>query len=580
MQDPNTPKCLIAPKKSAWSRDSILAGEARDKDKINFPIYGSYDYVIVGAGSAGAVIASRLSEIPKNRILLLEAGGDETDFSDIPAMGPYLLNLEFNWNYNSTPQTTACLAKPNQECPFHRGKALGGTSTINGLNYVRGNRENYNNWFRQGNPGWSYQDVLPFFVKSEDFRVDGDEGYHGKGGYLSVEHHKSENPQLKAFIEANLELGRKLVDYNGKEQLGVAKMQVNTINGQRGSTNKAFLRPAQDRKNLEILTHSLVIKILIDVITKTAYGVLFSHGGHLYIAKADREVIISAGTIGSPQLLMLSGIGPSDHLRQLGIPVIESLAVGSNLQEHVSYSGLTFVTNYTEPSKTLQRKVEEYLNNYGPLTTVGNSQGVGFLQTKHAKVDGVPDIELFMVPSKVITDETGNTIGSNTFTIAALLLHPKSYGEIKLKSKDPYVYPLIDPKPLTDPNDEDIETVYEGIKSVLEIVETRAFKKLNASLVDASVPECRKYEYLSKDYWYCQIRQLSSLLYHPIGTCKMGPDPQKGAVVDHELKVHGINSLRVADGSIMPDIVSAHTNAACIMIGEKASHMIINEKYS
>ncbi|KAF2895747.1 hypothetical protein ILUMI_10428 [Ignelater luminosus] len=546
-------------------------------NSLNVSVYGFYDYIIVGAGSAGAVIASRLSEIPENHVLLLEAGGDESDFSNIPAMANYLVDLEFNWNYNTTRQTTACLAYTNQECRFHRGKALGGTSAINTLNYVRGNKEDYNSWFRQGNPGWSYKDVLPFFIKSENSCVDGDEGYHGKGGYLNVEYVKSESPQYTAFIEANLELGRNVVDYNGREQLGIAKMQVNTINGKRDSTNKAFLKPAEGRKNLKILPHSLVIKILIDFETKKAYGVLFSHGGQLYIAKAIKEVIISAGAVGSPQLLMLSGIGPRNHLRKLGIPAVHSLAVGNNLQEHVAYFGLQFVTNYTEPSATLRKMVEEYLNGYGPLTSATNSQAIGFFQTKLAKVNGAPDIELLMVPSKVMTDETYNSNPSNSFSIGVLLLHPKSHGEIRLKSNNPFEYPLIDPKPLTDPNNEDIETIYEGIKLALGIVDTKAFRKLNASLVYAPLPECRKYDYLSKDYWYCQIRQLSSLLFHPVGTCKMGPDPRKGAVVNHELKVHGIWNLRVADASVIPDIVSAHTNAACIMIGEKLSHMIINE---
>ncbi|KAF2888523.1 hypothetical protein ILUMI_17650 [Ignelater luminosus] len=551
-------------------------------------VYGSYDYIIVGAGSAGAVIANRLSEIYKNKILLLEAGGHESDFSDIPRMNIFLQGLEFNWNYNSTPQTTSCLGMFNQECAYPRGRGLGGSSIINALMYVRGNKEDYNNWYRQGNLGWSYDDVLPYFIKSENSKINGDRGYHGVNGNLNVEYHEPDSPQFKAFLEANLELGRQVVDYNGREQLGVAKTQTNTINGRRDSTGKAFLKPACDRPNLEVLTHSLVIKILINS-KKEAYGVRFSHKGKLMIAKARREVIISAGSIGSPQLLMLSGIGPRDHLRNLGIPVIKSLSVGKNLQDHATYYALHFVTNYTEPVRTVQQNVEEFLNDYGPLTISGNSQGIGFFQTKLAETPGVPDIELVMVPSNSTTnfiqkayhynDVSYDTIWgkvnpSNTFTLFLILLHPKSRGEVKLKSKNPFAYPLINPRFLSDPKGEDIETMYQGIELVLEIVNTNAFKKLNASLLYAPLPACQENKYLSREYWYCQLRQLTFHIFHPIGTCKMGPNPEKGAVVNHQLKVHGIRNLRVADASIIPETTSGHTNAPSIMIGEKVSDMI------
>lgn len=479
----------------------------------------------------------------------------------------------------------------NQQCTYPRGKGLGGSSIINALKYVRGNKEDYDRWYKQGNPGWSFKDVLPFFKKSENSQIDGDEGYHGVGGNINVEYSNPDSPQFKAFIAANLELGRKVVDYNGKQQLGVAKIQINTLNGKRDSVGKAFIKPIMGRPNLEILTYSLVTKILINSKTKVANGVLFSYKGKLLIAKAKKEVILSAGSIGSPQLLMLSGIGPKDHLRSLQIPVIKSLSVGNNFQDHPAYYALHFVTNYNEPVTTLQQNVEEYLNGYGPLTIPGNAQGIGFFQTKFAKIRGVPDIELIMVPSNSTTnfiqkafhynDVSYDTIWrrinpSNTFTINVILLHPKSRGEIRLKSKSPYIYPLISPKFLSDSKGEDIEAMYEGIKLALEIVNTKAFKKLNASLMYAPLPACQGKKYLSRKYWHCQLRQLTYHIHHPIGTCKMGPNPSKGAVVNHELKVHGIKNLRVADASIIPETTSGHTNAPSVMIGEKISHMIKN----
>lgn len=481
----------------------------------------------------------------------------------------------------------------NQECAYPRGRGLGGSSIINSLMYVRGNKEDYDRWYRQGNSGWSFKDVLPYFIKSENSQIDGDEGYHGVGGYLNVEYHKPDNSQLEAFIEANLELGRKIIDYNGKQQLGVSKTQLNTVNGRRDSTGKAFLKLAMDRPNLEILTHSLVTKILINSRTRTAYGVVFSHKGQLLVAKAKKEVILSAGSIGSPQLLMLSGIGPRNHLQNLNISLIKSLPVGNNFQDHPAYYALNFVTNYTEPTTTLAENVKEYLNGYGPLTVSGNREAVGFFQTKLAKTPGLPDLELIMVPSNITTSYLqkayhytgvsynsvwGSVNVSNTFTLMVVVLHPKSRGDVRLKSKNPYDYPLINPRYLSDPEGEDIETIYEGIKLALEIVNTNAFKKLNASLIYAPLPVCQDHEYLSREYWYCQLRQLTFHVYHPVGTCKMGPNPAKGAVVNHELKVHGIKSLRVADASIIPDAISGHTNAASIMIGEKVSDMIKNGK--
>lgn len=481
----------------------------------------------------------------------------------------------------------------NRECPYPRGKGLGGSSIINSLVYSRGNKKDYDKWCDQGNPGWSYKDVLPLFKKSENSRINGDRGFHGIGGNLNVEYLEPDTLQFQAFIEANVELGRKIVDYNGEEQLGVSKAQFNTISGRRGSTAKAFLQTAYNRPNLEILIQSLVTKILITEEHKTAYGVQFTYNGILYVAEARKEVIISAGTIGSPQLLMLSGIGPKIHLNKLGIPVVQSLSVGENLQDHPTYYDLHFNTNYTQPMRTLEENVKEFLKGFGPLTFASNLQGLGFFQSNLEKHQGYPDIEIVQIPSPNTNDFIPRAFHyveeyrenvfrkidpSRSFSFEVIVLRPKSRGTLKLRSKNPYEFPLIDLRLLSDGDNKDISTLYEGIQLGLDMMQTNAFKKLNASLIDTTMPACRSFQYLSRDYWYCQLRQLSLHIYHPVGTCKMGPDPKKGAVVNHELKVYGIKNLRVADASIMPQLISGHTNAPTIMIGEKLACLLLNSR--
>ncbi|XP_031338786.1 glucose dehydrogenase [FAD, quinone]-like [Photinus pyralis] len=565
---------------------------AKDSSEYQSPdevpsYYGTFHYIIIGGGSAGAVITTRLSEDPGTNVLLIEAGGTGTDFTEIPSMNDFTLGLEFNWNYNSTPQTTACLGTFNQECPYPTGKGLGGGSTVNSLMYVRCNRRDYDNWYRKGNRGWAYKDVLPYFIKSERSHINGDPGYHGYDGLFNVEYHKPSSIELGAFIQANVELGRKIVDYNGKEQLGVAKTQHNTKNGRRHSTWRAFLKPVIHRPNLKILTHSLATKVLINK-DKKAYGVAFSGNGSFRYAIAEREVVLSAGAVGSPQLLMLSGIGPRKHLQSIGIPVIQHLSVGDNLQNHCRYT-VYFVTNNTEPAKTLEQNVKDYLNGSGPLTIAENGQGLGFLRTKLSKVPGYPDVELVVSPPNCTatttqqilhyTDEVMDAIykkiaPSQTFAIHVVPLHPKSWGTIRLSSKSPYKYPLIDPKFFSDRGNEDLETMRQGIQLALQIVDTEPFRKIGARLLDASLPACQAYRYLSRKYWYCHIRQLALNVYHSMGTCKMGPRPSRGAVVDDQLRVHGVEGLRVADASVIPEAVSGHTNAVAIMIGEKVSDLI------
>ncbi|KAK5644056.1 hypothetical protein RI129_007901 [Pyrocoelia pectoralis] len=551
-----------------------------------------YDYVIIGAGSAGSVIASRLTEPPHNySVLLIEAGGTETNFTDIPVMNLYSFGLEFNWNYKTVPQNTSCLGMFDRRCTMPRGKGLGGSSIINSLMYIRGSAQDYDDWYLQGNLGWYYGNVLRLFKKSEHFTLkNGDAGYHGYQGYLNVDSVSANSPQVDAFIAANKELGRNEVDYNGRTSIGVSRTQTNTINGRRQSVYKAFLQPALSRHNLKISTKSFATRILLDKRFNRALGVTYSKDSWLYSARARKEVIVSSGTFGSPQLLMLSGIGPKDHLQNVGIPLVKDLAVGENLHDHPTYYALIFTTNYTAPTIKLEEEIQNYLSGRGAFTVGGQAYASAFLKTNPHDSSEKPDIELIIAPSGgnndfmqrafQYDDESYTSIWSRfnptqSFTIFLTLLRPRSRGRVKLKSQSPYDYPLIDSNFLSDENNEDIETLYNGVQMTLELIKTSAFQKLNTTLFYSPLPACQVHEYLSKDYWYCQLRQLTMHIFHPVGTCKMGPDPYQGAVVDHELKVHGIKNLRVADASIAPTITTGHTNAMAIMIGEFLSELIV-----
>ncbi|KAF5272032.1 hypothetical protein FQR65_LT05013 [Abscondita terminalis] len=557
-----------------------------------------YDFVVVGAGSAGAVVASRLSEISNWTVLLLEAGGDENEISDVPALAGYAQMSEFDWMYQTSPpgDSKYCQAMIGDRCNWPRGKVLGGSSTINAMVYVRGNKHDYDQWAAQGNTGWSYQDVLPYFTKSEDNRNPylTRTKYHKAGGYLTVQEAPWRTPLSIAFLQAGRELGYDIRDCNGEKQAGFMIAQGTIRRGARCSTAKAFLRPVRLRKNLHIAMHARVSKVLIEPTSKRAYAVKYTRENRHYTVRAKKEVVLSAGALSSPQILMLSGVGPKEHLETFGIPVLNDLRVGDNLQDHVGLGGYTFIVDHPvsfnkDRYQRFDVAMEYIVNERGPLTSFG-IEAVAFLNTQYAPKSGTwPDVQFHFAASSVnsdgeqvrkitgLRDSVYNTVykplaNVDTWTILPLLLRPRSRGWVRLKSKDPNVYADVNPNYFT--HREDVDTLIAGIRIGLNVSATKAFQRFNSRPHRIPFPGCRQYEFDTDDYWECGLRHFTFTIYHPTSTNKMGPSTDPEAVVDPRLRVHGIHNLRVIDASIMPTIVSGNTNAPTIMIGEKGADMI------
>lgn len=505
----------------------------------------TYDFVIIGGGSAGCVLANRLSENPDWTVLLIEAGGEENILHDIPVGVHFLQGLPIDWSFKTEPSDEYCLGMKNHQCSFPRGKVLGGSSVLNYMIYTRGNRKDYDDWAKMGNDGWSYEDVLPYFKKIENATLKHsqfDPKYRSKLGPLSVTDDLPKNSISDAFIASEIEFfGAKeeeeeeyLVDYNAKEQIGVTKLQTNLKNGFRHSTNSAYLKPIRfERKNLHVQLNSLVKKILFD--GKKAIGVIYNTIFNIDITvKVKKEVILSAGAINSPQILMLSGVGPADHLKEHNIKVTQDLPVGFNLLDHVASNGLIISTNSTtftlkEALAHFNKHLGDLLNNQtGEFTFPGNIAEIMFVNTLN-RTDTFPDIELMVFLSSFtaipfiyknfnirndIYEQTFNNLDSRSqFMILPFLLHPKSKGRILLRSKNPKDPVKIIPNYFE--NKEDMETLIRGIRIIQKLTKMRGMKKINAKVVKIVPKDCEKHEYDSDEFWECFIRMFSFTIYHP-----------------------------------------------------------------
>ena len=562
-----------------------------------------YDYIIVGGGSAGCVLANRLSENPNVTVLLLEAGGpDEKTEIHIPAAYPTLQHSDVDWAYITVPQKNACLLGAVSGCSWPRGKTLGGTSSINAMVYTRGNKADYDEWERMGAKGWSYENVLPYFKKSENFRGEGDEGYHGKGGPLNVEKAPFVTPVARASIAAAKERGYPEVDYNGHSQLGFSLAQLTTKEGERHSTATAFLHPVRERPNLYVVTNKSAKKIAFNGAGNVVSGVYVVDTSRYKtdegeLIRARKEVILSAGAVESPHILMVSGIGPAEHLNAHEIPVRADLPVGKNLQDHLLVilpfelegisldSGICFSRNLAESFSSI---IQYMFFNSGPLTvSIVESQGfilsglepetqgpdlnmiftAGALDRELIKLSRISPALAAGVWGEEVTQEPHNA----AFMIAPNLLHPRSVGHVELSNGDSvYDPPKIDPNYLAE--ERDMEVLLRGIRIAMELANTSAFGqwKLKCLAERATSP----FEYNSDDFWRWYIRRASGTVYHPVGTCKMGAIEDSSTVVDSRLRVKGIKNLRVVDASVMPMVISGNTNAPTIMIAEKAADMI------
>lgn len=566
---------------------------------LNFVLDTTYDFIIVGSGSAGTVIANRLSEKKEWKILLLETGKEAGVFERVPPLfAPILQQTEYDWEYYMEYDPEFAKGMVNNRLPWPRGKALGGSSVINYMIYTRGNPYDFEKWAGQGNPGWSYSDVLPYFLKSEKANLQkGKPEFHNKYGPLSIED-IYQSRLVKAFIEGGNELGYKEVDYTSPDQFGFSTVQATTLKGFRHSVAKAFLDPIKNRKNLHTLTLAHVAKILINPKTKTAYGVEYIRKGKKHTVYAKKEVILSAGAFNSPQILMLSGIGPRDHLNELRIPVLQDLAVGKNLHDHLTFVALTFKINsslsYLPANVLTLHSINNWLNHgKGPYTSLGGVEGIGYIKTNVSRVPfDYPDIELIFVGGALqsdfgivnyktmnIRDDIYDTVwrpieGVPSWTIFPMLLHPVSTGYLKLRSKNPFDHPLFYGNYLSDPEEQDLDTLVASIRFIIKLSETKVFRKFGSTLHDTPIPGCEEHKFNSDEYWKCAVRTLSITLHHQVGTCKMGPSSDPTAVVNNKLQVYGISNLRVADTSIIPFAITAHTNAPSIMIGEKVSDLI------
>ncbi len=523
-----------------------------------------YDYIIIGAGSAGCVLANRLSADPSIKVLLLEAGPrDWNPFIHMPAGLAKLVNFKsLNWNYDTEPEP----ALNNRRLYWPRGRVLGGSSSINAMCYSRGHRTDYDDWAALGNPGWTWQDVLPYFMRSED-QSRGPSALHGSGGPLSVSDLSYTNALSEVFIQAAEQAGvARNRDFNGPAQRGAGLYQVTQRNGRRCSTAAGYLKPVRGRSNLTVLTGAMTLGLTFAGPDRIS-GVRYQRRGISQTAEAEREVLLTAGAINSPQLLMLSGIGPAQLLEKTGVRVRHDHAeVGRNLQDHLDICTLTRCSQpvtYDQLSE-LRVGLRYFLHHEGEGTS-NIAEAGAFLVSGRGR-DDRPDIQMHFVPA-LLDDHGRNRLPGDGYTLHACPLRPQSRGHIALRSDDPRAAPAIHANYLSTA--EDLEMMLECVRLSRDILAQPAFKPFRAHEIYPGN------EITERDALIEFIRTKAETIYHPVGTCRMGSDSQ--SVVDPQLRVRGVEGLRVIDASIMPNLVGGNTNAPTIMIAEKAADMLLGQ---
>ena len=524
-----------------------------------------FDYIVIGGGSAGCVLASRLSEDPAVQVCLIEAGGtDKSVLIHCPAAVAVLAKTgQSNWKFSTVPQPGLNGRSGYQP----RGKALGGSSSVNAMIYMRGQREDYDHWASLGNTGWSYQDVLPYFKKAEH-NERGADAFHATGGPLNVMDLRSPNRFSSVFVEAGRQAGYFVnTDFNGAQQDGVGMHQVTHKNGERFSAAKAYLTPKLGRSNLQVITGAHTTRILMQ--RKRATGVEFLQKGQLKQVNANREVLLCGGAIQSPQILMLSGIGPRAHLQAMGIATLHDLpGVGKNFHDHVDVVQVVNAPKLTDlfglslpGSISAVKAIFEWRNHRRGMLTTNYAEAGGFIKSQAS--EPTPDLQLHFVVAKLV-DHGRKTVFGHGYSCHVCLLRPLSRGSVKLANKDPMAAPLIDPN-FFDERD-DVDRLVRGFKLMRNILWQPAL----ASYGGRETPRSAKAETDQQIEQF--IRDHADSIYHPAGSCRMGSGDMD--VVDSRLRVHGLHGLRVVDASIMPRLVSGNTNAPVIMIAEKAADMI------
>lgn len=503
----------------------------------------SYDYIVVGGGATGCVVANRLSADPGARVLLLEAGAPDTDsrLHELDAVVG-LWGSEFDWKLMTEPQPPM----HGRQIVINQGRVLGGSTSIHAMMYVRGNRRDFDRWRDEGNQGWGYDEVLPYFKRAEDYEGGASE-YFGAGGPLSIRDCPDDASRSERFMTAATELGYDgpYWQYNGaRQENGAGLLQFNiTRDGRRHSAAAAYLAPIRDRANLTVQAAAEVTRVRFDGTRAT--GVEYLQHGELRQAGAAHEVIMSAGALQSPKLLMLSGIGPADQLRDVGVvPVVDLPGVGQNLRDHLQLS-VVFRSKTEAPM---------------PTVLTGN---VLFTRTRPDDGDGRPDLQLNFTPAVPAQLAPLLNLPFPAFIFLPILVQPESVGSVRLRSADPLVAPVVDPGYLQE--DADMQTFVKAVELIRELVHTPALAEVgDGEVVPGPGADLQEF-----------IRAHASTVWHPVGTCRMGSDPE--AVVDASLRVHGVEGLRVADASVMPTIISGNTQAACFMIGEKLSDAVLQQ---